>query len=143
MSNLAPISIIACLIAAAIGEAKMPWSSYTTKMNSRNYNTHLSTLGCQNPISSTNLVKCWLHTIDNCLCPYRIFRSLRMCVVLLPPLVLIPSGIPMYVSKLMLSLQKSRTKVIWYVVHPLIMDSTSNILMENQVTTGDKFLKKF
>ena len=66
-----------------------------------------------------------------------------MCVVLLPSLVLIPSGIPMYVSKLMLSLQKSRTKVIWYVVHPLIMDSTSNILMENQVTTGDKFLKKF
>ena len=72
-----------------------------------------------------------------------LLRRLRKYVVLIPILVLIPQDISMYMSNLRLSWLKSRTKYTWILLHPLTIESTSAIIMVNQVMTGENVSKKF
>ena len=97
----------------------------------------------QTPISSSPLVKFLFHTLYPFIWPYRSLRSLMTCVVLLSPLVLIRWGISIYKSKSILAWVKSRKKSTWYILHPLVIESNSTILMVNQFTTGENVSKKF
>ena len=106
-------------------------------------NTQSSALYFCNPISSITFVRWWFYTLDTCLCPYRLLMILRACVFLIPPLVFIPWGISKYMSNSMLAWVKARKKSTWRVVHPLMIEINSNILMVKHVATGENFSKKF